>query len=341
MLHEAQQRALAHVAARSVGFDPLGGDFAACLSAIRCHGRVTLNFHPDRLSNGISVAESMLESGVYKSQYETKISNGSVSAYAGGERDGWERKLFGGAYHEPLCLADVRPKYGALNLFDHPHGASPRFGSCYVRLRPSVLSRCTFTFGDSHLAPRYASTLGTFEVMLSALAEAAQENGRALGEDVEDIDALMTKLAERVGPPRPAIGNAVRNLDDYIEAQVHGELRFDRDAEALVLDPSFRESAVGAALIKLAARSEVDIEWHSGFRLLPDAISDTFRGPEMRPLALEICRRSGRDVLDAPLIGQAAASFSEWAMDTWGSDVEVRQLLKKLWHCLLMFGQPI
>ena len=36
-------------------------------------------------------------------------------------------------------------------------------------------------------------------------------------------------------------------LDDYIEAQVHGPVRLDRDVEALVLDPSFRDTDVEQA----------------------------------------------------------------------------------------------
>lgn len=284
----------------------------------------------------------MLESGVYKSQFETQISNGSVSAFAGGERDRWERKLFGGAYQEPSCSPHERPKYGALNLLDHPHGASPRFGSCYLRLRPAVVSRCTFTFGDSHLAPRCITTLDNFEVMLSAVFEHVADNKCALGECIEDCDALMARLQERVGEPRSAGGKVVRNLDDYIEAQIHGELRFDRDGEALVLDPSFRDSAAGTALLKLAARSGLEVEWHSGFQLPPEALNDTFRGPQMRPLAVEICRRSGSGVLHPALIGEVASSLTDWTSpgSPWGCDADLPQLLKKLWHCLVMFGEP-
>lgn len=43
-----------------------------------------------------SVAEALFEQGVYKSQFETLLSNGSVSAYPGGERDLWEKRIFEG-----------------------------------------------------------------------------------------------------------------------------------------------------------------------------------------------------------------------------------------------------
>lgn len=45
-----------------------------------------------------SVAEALLEQGKYKNQFETLISNGSISAFRSGERDVWENRIFGGAY---------------------------------------------------------------------------------------------------------------------------------------------------------------------------------------------------------------------------------------------------
>nr|WP_240944286.1 DUF3626 domain-containing protein [Micromonospora thermarum] len=61
--------------------------------------------------------------------------------------------MFGGAYQAAGVRPADRPKYGGLNLLDHPDGACPRFGSCHLRLRPEALARSTFTFGDSHLDP--------------------------------------------------------------------------------------------------------------------------------------------------------------------------------------------
>ncbi len=67
---------------------------------VKVHARIGLQFHPDRPDASMrTVAEALLEDGIYKSQFETLISNGSVTAYPGGERDLWEKRLFGGAYH--------------------------------------------------------------------------------------------------------------------------------------------------------------------------------------------------------------------------------------------------
>ena len=101
-----------------------------------------------------SVAEALFEQGIYKSQFETLLSNGSVSAYPGGERDLWEQRIFGGAYQLEGVTNDQRPKYGALNLMLHPDGPAPRFGSCYFLLSPKVSSRSTYTYLDSHQDPK-------------------------------------------------------------------------------------------------------------------------------------------------------------------------------------------
>jgi hypothetical protein len=142
------------------------------IKSVHTHGRVGLHFHPERLTRtGRSVAESLLQSGVYKSQFETGLSSGSPSAFPGGERDLWESRLFGGAYHGADALASGRPKYGALEVMYHPDGPAPRFGSCYFLLHPEVSKRSTFTFGGSHepQAPERTGTLDILEPVMAPL----------------------------------------------------------------------------------------------------------------------------------------------------------------------------
>ena len=129
--------------------------FEEAVANLKSHARIALHFHPHRLdSSKKSVAEALFEQGVYKSQFETLLSNGSVSAYPGGERDLWEKRIFGGAYQLEGVTNDQRPKYGALNLMLHPDGPAPRFGSCYFLLSPKVSSRSTYTYLDSHQDPK-------------------------------------------------------------------------------------------------------------------------------------------------------------------------------------------
>ncbi|MBA4865470.1 DUF3626 domain-containing protein [Streptomyces sp. PSKA54] len=309
-------------------------------SLIRDHARVTLNFHPDRLlADGRTVAESLCADGRYRSQYETGLSNGSRTAYPGGDRDGWEERLFGGAYHAPGVTAGDRPRYGGLNLMKHPDGACPRYGSCHVRLRSAVHSRATYCFGDSHVGPDDIGTIDAFAPVLAGLCETARDTGRILGVTGADPVAVLHELP---GPDRPVRNG--RALDEYIEVQVHGPVDLHLDAEALVLDPSFRGTRTGALLLEAAARHGIAVEWHEGFRLRAEDLDDEFRGPVMRPLALRVCAEfAGPDGrLDAQVLGRAAASVvttpPKWA--EWGTRDEVLQYVKQLWHCLVWFGEP-
>ncbi len=177
-----------------------------------------MNFHPDRLSRGLGILETMARDGRYRSQFETGTSNGGLTAFPGGDRWAWESRIFGGAYDRGP--AAERPKYGSLNFRRRAAGGSPRFGSAHFRLKPETLDRTTFCYPDSFLEP---TDFGVASAMpLIALAEA----------DDKDL------------------------LDDYIEAQVHGPVALYRDVEALVLDPCFRGTPVERASDQLGCPVE-------------------------------------------------------------------------------------
>ncbi|GAA4566522.1 DUF3626 domain-containing protein [Planotetraspora kaengkrachanensis] len=248
--------------------------------------RVTLNFHPDRLVGDQLILLRLADDGLYHSQFITGTSNGGLTAHPGGDRWRWESRIFGSAYdHAP---AHDRPVYGALNFRRKPIGAAPRFGSAHFRLTAEALSRATFCYPDSFFEP---SAFGVASRM--ALIELAT---------ADNPDAL----------------------DDYIEAQVHGPVRLDCDVEALVLDPSYRGTAVQAA----AHRLPCPIEWHAGFRLAIDQLRryPDYRGQEYVDLGTEIAVDGH---LDPRIIGDAAC--------TGRYDP---QALKKVWHCLARFGSP-
>ncbi|NUT32915.1 MAG: DUF3626 domain-containing protein [Hamadaea sp.] len=317
-------------------------DVPAMLGLIREHGRVTLNFHPDRLLvNGLTVAESMALDGRYRSQYETGVTNGSRTAFLGGLRDGWERDLFAEAYHRDDVSPAERPKYGAFNLAGHADGASPRFGSCHVRLRPAMTSHCTFSFHDSHLGPADVGTLDAFECVLAGLLEEAAQSGSVLGLAGADAVAVLRGLPDRAVAASPAAANG-RSLDDYIEAQVHGEIDLGAAAEAIVLDPSFRGTRTHEILDEVARTCGIALEWHGGFALAAHDVDEEFRGPQVPPLAKHVCALFGRQTFDAELVGRAAAAAirtpQNWT--AWGDQDEVLQLVKYLWHTLVAFGRP-
>lgn len=265
--------ALAHVRARSAG------------PPVAAAHRVTLNFHADTVVGGVTTIAALARDGVYRSQFETGISNGGLTAYPGGDRWRWESRIFGGAYDGCAGAGlSLRPKYGALNFRGDRYGGSRRFGACHVRLRPAVMGRTTFCFPDSHAEP------------------------------------VQFGCGERMGLIAAAEAAALDVLDNYIEAHVHGAVQLGADAEAVVLDPCYRGTAVAAAARRLACA----VEWHPGFRLDLGMLDACAR---YRPGVARALAAMGRDGVVTPReIGAARAA---------GVDP---QLTKWAWHCVARFG---
>ncbi|WP_328908644.1 DUF3626 domain-containing protein [Streptomyces sp. NBC_00234] len=248
--------------------------------------RTTLNFHPDRMLHGTSMLDALAEDGVYRSQFVTGTSNGGLTARPGGDRWRWESRIFNGAYDE--APTQLRPVYGALNFRHKPVGAAPRFGSAHFRLTAQTLARTTLCYPDSFLQP---SDFG---------------------------------VADRMGLIEIALADSQDDLDDYIEAQIHGPVRPKDHVEALVLDPCYRGTAVEVAALRLGC----PVEWHPGFRL---GIEELRRHPDYRGQEyVDLGTRLAVDgVLDPRIVGNAARAGH---YDP--------QALKKVWHYLARFGAP-
>jgi hypothetical protein len=110
-----------------------------------------------------------------------------------------------------------------------------------------------------------------------------------------------------------------------VEAHVHGGVLLARDAEALVLDPCFRGTAVG----ETARRLPCAVEWHPGFVLSIDEVRrrPDFKTPQAVALAERIAGPDG--LLDARILGEAALA---------GQDDP--QTVKYVWHYIARFGVP-
>ena len=313
----------------------------SALQRVQEAARVVVHFHPDRLdARGITVAESLLQSGLYRNQFETGLSNGGLTAFRGGMRDVWELGLFGGVYQRPEVTPPDRPKYGALELLCYADGASPRFGSCYFRLRHPVSHRCSFTNRDSYYNPDVFGTLSCFTPLLVSLCEEVEQKGRVLGMEGISVAQFLSRLSQLSYPPVAGSGAYGRTLDDYVEAQIHGSLVLEEDVETLVADPAFRGTPVGTTLKQLCTRYSIVLDWHGGFRVLARDIPEAFRGAEVPLLAQFI---AGDGFLDTAMLGRAAASLwhspADWS--AFGTPAECLQLLKKLWHALAFYGQPL
>lgn len=248
--------------------------------------RVTLNFHPDRLLHGKPILDALAEDGVYRSQFVTGTSNGGLTAHPGGERWRWESRIFNGAYDD--APAHVRPVYGALNFRRKPVGGAPRFGSAHFRLTAQTLERTTFCYPDSFFEPSDFGVAARMPLLELALADSHDD------------------------------------LDDYVEAQVHGPVRLHEHVEALVLDPCYRGTPVDAAARRLAC----PVEWHPGLRLTVEKLRlhPEYRGQEYVDLGTQIAVDG---VLDPRVVGDAER--------TGDHDP---QAVKKVWHYVARFGAP-
>ncbi|GAB3074485.1 DUF3626 domain-containing protein [Pedococcus soli] len=252
--------------------------------------RVTLNFHPDRDFRGTPILRAMAAAGTYRSQFETGTGNGGLTARPGGARWRWEQRIFGGAYAE--APDRERPRYGALNHRRRAVGGAPRFGSAHLRLTRETLARTTFCYPDSVFEPDLFATADHFD--LATRADADLASGRT------------------------------DDLDSYVEAHVHGVVDLARDVDALVLDPSFRGTAVESAARDLP----LTVEWHDGFRLGLDVVRahPEYRGEHVVALAERVAVEGW---LTPDVIGHAAAT-----------ERHDRQALKQVWHHLARFGAP-
>ncbi|OAA76909.1 hypothetical protein LEL_06593 [Akanthomyces lecanii RCEF 1005] len=318
-------------------------DISETRETIKHHARVVLHFHPDRPAGGRLVAQALLEDGIYKTQFETGISNGLVAAQPGGLRDEWERHLFQGAYQMDGVTASQRPRYGALDLVRNAEGPAPRFGSCFFVLKPHVTMRSTFTFGGSQEKPKYQGTADELDAILAALMEESFTRDFALGVEKMRPRQLFERLGDLKKDFHDLYGSrvAAHNLDHMIEAQIHGEVLLGRDVDALVVDPAFRDTTVGQHLCDMASVYGFSIRYHGGFALRTEEVPPHFRGPTMPSLAKRIAGLNG--LVDAACLGIAVQSLTEdpklW--EDRGKFANVLQELKLMWHVLVKYGRPL
>ncbi|MBC7006659.1 DUF3626 domain-containing protein [Photobacterium sp. BZF1] len=308
---------------------------------IQQKAQIAAHFHPDRVTaNGLTVVESMQHSGRYLNQFESFVSNGKLDPHQEGERAQWENHLFGDVFtNEPL---NQRPKYGALDIAKHMDGPCPRFGSCYFVFKPELSQRATFCFGDSFQTPQTRGTLESFKPIFAAALLECFERDTVLGIHnirpkpfVErylkgDLATFGKDLVARLTQQK------ARNLDHYIEAQVHGDISLTNDIESLIADSSFKDTEIGNALEQLAQTYDIELAWRPAYRLAVESVPDDFRGPDMVHLAKQVA-------IDGDVTALAIGQAAQRVVDNHAglSPVKVQaelQQLKLLWHVLVKFG---
>lgn len=158
----------------------------------------------------------------YRSLFEIGVSGGSNSVIC---RSKWETNLFGGLYDN--CDPKDRVKYGVINLLNAKSGVNNAhiYGKCHFILKKNTRNRITMTHGDSCIMQYHLGNYKYFEHILYYLPDSV----------------LKIVLSDF----RKGVCQQVNYA--YIEFQLHGDLRFDRDIEELVVplaskdDPCFAE----------------------------------------------------------------------------------------------------
>jgi hypothetical protein len=194
---------------------------------------------------------------------------------------------------------------------------------------------------DSHQDPREKGTYDAFDFILAALLEEVFTRDFALGEKnltptklVQEVFYQLDKdLKNQVRTKTPS-----RNLNHYIEAQVHGEISLKEDVDVLVADPSFKGTPIGQVLEDLCLQYSIELYWHRGYVLPVDNVPFDFRGPSMPSLARRIAQNNS---INAQTIGTAVLDLKS-NPTSWrdrGPNEEILQELKLLWHVLVKFGK--
>jgi len=315
-----------------------GVETSALLSRVLLNP-ITINFHPDRFSNNNkTIIDNLIEQGQYHGQFRTGTTNGGRSAYFGGDRYLWEQRIFFDAY--PQDAVD-RPKYGALNLFRYIDGASVRFGSYFFVLKQNTVERCTFAYGDSSTNPTTLCTSDTFYSILAGVYSEFINKGKVLDHVFDQTVTSKAEILAVLLNPDTELKELGRNLDYCIETHIHGDILLEQDIESFYVDRSYQNTFIGEQAEALTNKYEIPLYWIPKRQINIDSIGSLFRGPKIPLLANKIDSLYGKQgVINANLLGQASRD-SDLHPDLWadmGSEPELFQSLKQLWHTVVYFG---
>jgi hypothetical protein len=170
----------------------------------------------------------------YRNQFETKTSKGT---YDPTKRRTWEKYLFYNQYDDKPDFD--RPKYGNLQIGNDKSDRRIQntYGECHLVLKKSVMDRCTFTYGDSAL---------NYDDKYVHLFKYAYE-----------IYQYITKTAFISLVKTGHANLSIR----YIEIQIHGEIKLDRDILKIVAPTNYKNTDKEQDLQQLAKQHNISLEW--------------------------------------------------------------------------------
>jgi len=157
----------------------------------------------------------------YRNQFETKSSGGSKVLE---KRKMWEDKIFGGKNEKSGiygdCPSNEKVKYGVLNIVNDPRGINlcSQYGKSYFLMKNSTVRlRTSFASCDSSNYDQVR--VASCENYAHVLNEYCEEELRAL------IEVALGKVTHHDS----------HKILKYKEVQFHGDIKFDRDIDALVV----------------------------------------------------------------------------------------------------------
>lgn len=107
---------------------------------------------------------------------------------------------------------------------------------------------------------------GVEQINLAVISEngTAKKLYKSLGFEVFGVEHNALKYNGKYYP-NPMNHMPKRNLNHFIEAQVHGDISLAYDVEILVADPSFDGTYIGRILEQLCLKYNIQLIWNMGF----------------------------------------------------------------------------
>jgi hypothetical protein len=154
-----------------------------------------------------------------------------------------------GKRSSPTFETSMRPRYAALNYARLPYGSAGQWGKSHMVLKEHVKHIATYLHTDS------------FDESGSARSRAALASKMAnyfnLDRLIVNMPPAMLDALDKSSRGTTFTDTQVPGLGStgYIEAHVHGELRFDRDIDKIVIsDAELNSSEVETKKLKAAGR---------------------------------------------------------------------------------------
>lgn len=211
--HEAAMPRL-QLRAKEMGYEDT--DLYMTLSWIREFAPILVHVNLDKMM------PFMEKDSHYRNQFETATSGGLLKPAV---REKWERTLFGGMYEHAKGFD--RCKYGVMNAMNDYRGVvkCAQYGDSYVTLK-DVRLRCTFSPEDS--ANLKSERLAVLDFYAHVLMEYSDKELAETFMVAKSTDAALLGDSSKVGAMK------------YKEAQIHGEVAFDKHVDRLVANTRHR-----------------------------------------------------------------------------------------------------